>query len=198
MPEQIPETIGRYKVLAVLGKGAMGIVYKAVDPAIDREVAIKTIKLSLSEEELAQYEARFAQEIKTVGKLNHPHIVPIYDVGRTDQFAYMAMEFIDGTTSKIGRNPKNGMVAKARLWIEAFLGHGVETDEITSETPTQLIGKYATGFFENRERETKTGEKYTRLSIMRLNPYKAGAPVEPKPEPQRPVEVAATADALPF
>jgi serine/threonine-protein kinase len=94
------ETIGRYKVLGVLGKGAMGVVYKAIDPMIDREVAIKTIKLSLSEEELALYEARFTQEIKTVGKLNHPHIVPIYDVGRTDTFAYMAMEFIDGRELK--------------------------------------------------------------------------------------------------
>jgi hypothetical protein len=91
------------------------------------------------------------------------------------------------------------MVAKARLWIEAFLGHSVETDEITSETPAQLVGKYATGFFENKERETKAGEKYTRLSIMRLSPYKAGAPAEPKPEP-KPEPVAATAGAseLPF
>ena len=100
MSEAFPEYIGRYKVLKLLGKGAMGIVYKAVDPAIDREVAIKTIKVSLEEEELALYEARFAQEIKTVGKLNHPHIVPIYDVGRTEQFAYMAMEFIDGQELK--------------------------------------------------------------------------------------------------
>ena len=100
MSEQIPEYIGRYKVTQLLGKGAMGIVYKAVDPVIDREVAIKTIKVSLAEEELALYEARFAQEIKTVGKLNHPHIVPIYDVGRTEQFAYMAMEFIDGQELK--------------------------------------------------------------------------------------------------
>jgi serine/threonine-protein kinase len=95
-----PKTIGRYEVLGVLGKGAMGIVYKAVDPVIDRVVAIKTIRLTLSEEELAFYEARFAQEIKTVGKLNHPHIVTIYDVGRTDEYAYMAMEFIEGPELK--------------------------------------------------------------------------------------------------
>ncbi|APV49885.1 hypothetical protein BWI17_09435 [Betaproteobacteria bacterium GR16-43] len=100
MPEPLIESIGRYKVLGVLGRGAMGVVYKAVDPMIDREVAIKTIRLSLSEEELALYEARFAQEIKTVGKLNHRHIVTIYDVGRTEQFAYMAMEFIDGRELK--------------------------------------------------------------------------------------------------
>ena len=94
------ETIGRYRVLGVLGKGAMGIVYKAVDPMIDRVVAIKTIRVSLSEEDLAFYEARFTQEVKTVGKLNHPNIVTIYDVGRTDQFAYMAMEFIEGRELK--------------------------------------------------------------------------------------------------
>ncbi len=96
MPEPRIETIGRYRVLGVLGKGAMGLVYKGIDPVIDREVAIKTIQLSLSEEELAQYEARFTQEIKTVGKLTHPHIVPIYDVGRTEHFAYMAMELVEG------------------------------------------------------------------------------------------------------
>ena len=96
-----PKSIGRYEVLGVLGKGAMGVVYKAVDPVIDRIVAIKTIKLSLSEEELAFYEARFTQEIKTVGKLNHANIVTIFDVGRTDDFAYMAMEFIDGPELKM-------------------------------------------------------------------------------------------------
>ena len=101
MATPLIETIGRYKVLQVLGRGAMGVVYKAVDPVIDRVVAIKTIKLTLSPEELAFYEARFSQEIKTVGKLNHPHIVTIYDVGRTDEFAYMAMEFIDGPELKM-------------------------------------------------------------------------------------------------
>lgn len=100
MAETLPDTIGRYRVQGILGRGAMGVVYKAVDPMIDREVAIKTIRLSLSEEELALYEARFAQEVKTVGKLNHAHIVTIYDVGRTEQFAYMAMEYIDGRELK--------------------------------------------------------------------------------------------------
>ncbi len=74
----------------------MGVVYKAIDPAIDRVVAIKTINLTLSDDELAEYEARFAQEVKAAGRLNHPNIVSIYDVGRTDDFAWMAMEFIDG------------------------------------------------------------------------------------------------------
>jgi eukaryotic-like serine/threonine-protein kinase len=94
------ETLGRYKILDTLGQGAMGVVYKAVDPMIDRTVAIKTVNLSLNHDDLAEYEARFQQEIKAAGRLNHPNIVTIYDVGRTDTLAYMAMEFLEGKELK--------------------------------------------------------------------------------------------------
>src|SRR5215468_9263839 len=93
-------TLGRYKIVAEIGQGAMGIVYKAVDPIIDRTVAIKTINLNLSKQELEEYEARFHQEIKAAGRLNHPNIVTIYDVGKTDLCAYMAMEFLEGLELK--------------------------------------------------------------------------------------------------
>jgi serine/threonine protein kinase len=92
--------LGRYKIVAEIGQGAMGVVYKAVDPIIDRTVAIKTINLNLSRQELEEYEARFQQEIKAAGRLNHPNIVTIYDVGKTDQVAYMAMEFLEGNELK--------------------------------------------------------------------------------------------------
>jgi eukaryotic-like serine/threonine-protein kinase len=92
--------LGRYKILAELGQGAMGTVYKAIDPMIDRTVAIKTIKLDLSAQEIAEYEARFQQEIKATGKLTHPNIVTIFDVGRTAKVAYMAMEFLEGQELK--------------------------------------------------------------------------------------------------
>jgi serine/threonine protein kinase len=92
--------LGRYRIVAEIGQGAMGTVYKAVDPVIDRTVAIKTINLNLSKQELEEYEARFQQEIKAAGRLNHPNIVTIYDVGRTDQVAYMAMEFLEGQELK--------------------------------------------------------------------------------------------------
>ena len=88
--------LGRYKITGELGQGAMGVVYKAVDPIIDRTVAIKTINLNLSRQELEEYELRFQQEIKAAGRLNHPNIVTIYDVGKTDTCAYMAMEFLEG------------------------------------------------------------------------------------------------------
>jgi eukaryotic-like serine/threonine-protein kinase len=93
-------TLGRYKIISEIGQGAMGVVYKAVDPIIDRTVAIKTINLNLSKSELEEYEMRFQQEIKAAGRLNHPNIVTIYDVGKTDQVAYMAMEFLEGKELK--------------------------------------------------------------------------------------------------
>ncbi len=94
------ETLGRYKILSVIGQGAMGVVYKAIDPVIDRIVAIKTINLTLSTDDIAEYEARFQQEIKAAGRLNHPNIVTIFDVGKTDTCAYMAMELLDGKELK--------------------------------------------------------------------------------------------------
>ncbi len=88
--------LGRYEVVSELGQGAMGVVYKARDPLIDREVAIKTINLSLAQEEREEYEARFYQEAKAAGRLSHPNIVTIYDVGRSEDIAYIAMEYLHG------------------------------------------------------------------------------------------------------
>jgi serine/threonine-protein kinase len=112
MAETKLESLGRYKILEVIGRGAMGVVYKAIDPVIDRVVAIKTINLSLSKEEIAEYEARFQQEIKAAGRFSHPNIVTIYDVGRTDEVAYMAMEFLNG------RELKDILEAGARLDVD--------------------------------------------------------------------------------
>jgi len=88
--------LGRYEIVGELGHGAMGVVYKATDPLIDRVVAIKTITLSLAEEERAEYEARFYQEAKAAGRLSHPNIVTIFDVGRSGDIAYIAMELLQG------------------------------------------------------------------------------------------------------
>lgn len=92
--------LGRYEILSELGQGAMGVVYKAVDPLIDRTVAIKTINLSLSKDELADFEDRFNREAKSAGRLSHPNIVTIYDVGRADRAAFMAMEYLEGRELK--------------------------------------------------------------------------------------------------
>src|SRR5512143_2977432 len=94
MPSQTK--IGRYEVVSALGQGAMGTVYKAVDPLIERAVAIKTINLNLSKEERAEFEERFYREAKSAGRLSHANIVTIYDVGETDDIAYIAMEYLQG------------------------------------------------------------------------------------------------------
>jgi len=89
--------LGRYEIISELGRGAMGVVYKAHDPLIERHVAIKTIDLApLSPEDRRQYAARFYQEAKAAGHLNHPNIVTIHDLGETGDIAYIAMEVMEG------------------------------------------------------------------------------------------------------
>lgn len=92
--------VGRYEIESLLGEGAMGCVYKAVDPYIKRVVAIKTIKLdqSRSEEEAKEFFQRFFQEAQISGILNHPNIVSIYDVGEENGEPYIAMEYVEGKT----------------------------------------------------------------------------------------------------
>jgi serine/threonine protein kinase len=90
------QKFGRYEILAELGRGAMGVVYKANDPVLDRLVAIKTIDMAFDREGMKEYAARFYQEGKAAGGLSHPNVVTIYDVGESGDVAYMAMEFIDG------------------------------------------------------------------------------------------------------
>jgi serine/threonine-protein kinase len=89
--------IGRYKILGELGRGAMGIVYKAEDPNLDRTVALKTIVIEADVEGRKEYEKRFFLEAKAAGKLNHPNIVTVYDFGEADGVAYLAMELVEGT-----------------------------------------------------------------------------------------------------
>ncbi|HEV3008216.1 MAG TPA: serine/threonine-protein kinase [Burkholderiales bacterium] len=89
--------IGRYKVISELGRGAMGVVYKAEDPNLDRTVALKTIILEKDAEGRADYQKRFMLEAKAAGKLNHANIVTTYDFGEVDGMAYLAMELLEGT-----------------------------------------------------------------------------------------------------
>jgi len=90
------KTLGRYKVLGELGRGAMGAVYRAVDPLIEREVAIKTLLPNLPEDVMAEVRERFIREARSAGRLNHPNIVTIFDVGEQDGMAYIAMELLQG------------------------------------------------------------------------------------------------------
>jgi len=97
----LPTTIGRYEVLEEIGRGSMGVVYKARDPRIGRIVALKAIAFAfpLGPEEEEEFLQRFYHEAQVSGRLNHPNIVTIYDVGEkgAEGEAYIAMEFVTGT-----------------------------------------------------------------------------------------------------
>lgn len=92
------KNIGKYKITSILGKGAMGIVYRALDPDINREVAVKTIRFDLVSEEGDREEMmeRFMREAQAAGKLTHPNIITIYDVGREKEMTYIVMQLIEG------------------------------------------------------------------------------------------------------
>jgi serine/threonine-protein kinase len=94
------ERIGRYQILGELGRGAMGVVYRALDPAIGRTVAIKTIRLSEfhNPQERAKLQERLFREAQSAGMLSHPGIVTIYDIGEEGELAYIAMECVEGLT----------------------------------------------------------------------------------------------------
>lgn len=93
--------LGRYDLVRVLGKGAMGIVYEGRDPNLERRVAIKTVKVeNLSEEAAAEYEARFRTEARSAARLQHPNIVSVYDSDRDGDIAFLVMEYIQGDDLK--------------------------------------------------------------------------------------------------
>ncbi|MDH3318891.1 MAG: serine/threonine protein kinase [Betaproteobacteria bacterium] len=96
MAKKKDNRIGRYKILDELGHGAMGVVYRAEDPSLDRVVALKTISLGYADEDRKAYEKRFMLEAKAAGKLTHPNIVTIFDYGEEEDIAYMAMELLEG------------------------------------------------------------------------------------------------------
>src|SRR6266567_4090883 len=94
------DRIGRYKIVRELGRGAMGVVYHAIDPNIGRPVAIKTIQLGgpRTPEEQERLRERLFREARSAGILSHPGIVTIYDVEQQGDLAYIAMEYVDGPT----------------------------------------------------------------------------------------------------
>ena len=114
MIDETPDRFGRYLIDSELGRGAMGVVYRALDPVLDRTVAVKTIALSADPEERERSEARFYQEAKAAGGLNHPAIITIHDVGREGGMVWMAMELLEGTELR-------HLLANERMGVERAL-----------------------------------------------------------------------------
>jgi predicted Ser/Thr protein kinase len=123
--------LGRFQIASVLGQGAMGVVYLANDPDIERPVAIKTVRPEgVGGESLQDLETRFLREARLAGRLQHPNIVTVYDVGRDHGVCFIAMEYVDGhpLTRYLGAGaelPLSARVGIIRQVAEA-LGHAHE------------------------------------------------------------------------
>jgi serine/threonine-protein kinase len=119
-------SLGRYQVIEELGKGAMGTVFKGVDPAINRPVALKTIRLDFvnDQAEMEELRDRLAREARAAGKLSHPNIVTIYDIGSENNLHYIAMEYLEGQTleSLIKRKVKFSYKIIANIVAQICLG----------------------------------------------------------------------------
>jgi serine/threonine protein kinase len=94
MAEPKISSIGKYRIIELVGEGAMGVVYKAVDPVLERTVAIKVMNDSIARQ--ADLRKRFLHEAQAAGSLQHPNVVCIYDLGEADGHLFIAMEFVQG------------------------------------------------------------------------------------------------------
>src|SRR5207244_4982543 len=100
-----PGKIGKYRIDSVLGKGAMGVVYKAFDPGIERAVAIKTVRKDLVDPDLVEQSmARFKNEARAAGRLLHPNIVSVYAYGEDEANAFIVLESVEGTGLRASLN----------------------------------------------------------------------------------------------
>jgi serine/threonine protein kinase len=125
MPQQMQEHLGRYRIVGELGRGAMGVVYRATDPAIGRTVAIKTIRIRDidGEQERDRLRERLFREARSAGVLSHPNIVTIYDMDEDDAVAYIAMAFVNGPTLEtiLGSNEPLSGARMLRILRQAAL-----------------------------------------------------------------------------
>ena len=90
----IGETLGRYRIVDTIGSGGMGVVYRAYDPTLDREVALKLLHPQALDSEPARN--RFLREARALSQLNHPNICTIYEIGEADGRTFIAMEYVRG------------------------------------------------------------------------------------------------------
>jgi serine/threonine protein kinase len=124
MPSQ-PARIGKYEILSQLGRGGMGVVYKARDTVIDRIVAIKTIIVSSDGEEDKNLIERLHMEARSAGRLHHPNIVTVFDYGDQDGLSYIVMEFIEGVNVARLIDEKRAISVESKLRVLVQVADGL-------------------------------------------------------------------------
>jgi serine/threonine protein kinase len=116
-------SFGRYQILDRLGEGAMGVVYRAKDSALGRVVALKMLSAELGSEE--ELHTRFQREAEAIGRLNHPNIVTVYDLGEVDGRLYMAMELLEGDDLRSLIDKRVDIPLADRLRVLVQICHGL-------------------------------------------------------------------------
>ena len=139
MGEGGPRILGRYEIQEEIGRGMMGVVYRALDPALGRTVALKTVNLLLAvaAEERPGFEQRFLNEARIAAGLNHPGIVVVHDVGHDtgSDSLYIALEYLEGETLSSVKRDEPPRVARA-LRLTAKVAEPCTTHRSTSSTAT--------------------------------------------------------------
>ncbi len=157
--------LGPYEVSAPLGAGGMGEVYRARDPRLGREVAIKVLPQHLSSS--PEVRQRFEREAKTISQLSHPHICALYDVGREGETEYLVMELLEGETlsERLRRGP---------LALKLTLRYSIEIAGALDRAHRQGIV----------HRDLKPGNvMLTKSGVKRLRPGQGAQSGRPRPEP---------------
>src|SRR5258708_6302489 len=117
--------LGRYVIHSELGPGAMAAAYQATDSVLERAVGVKTVNMALERDGSDKFEARFYQEARAAGSLNHPNIVTVYDVGKAGDVAYIAMEFIEGEELRTLLSEGKSLAVEKAVSIAAQVADGL-------------------------------------------------------------------------
>ena len=115
MPHTAPKQLGKYEVLELVGRGGMGVVYKAIDPEIGRLVGIKMMTSAIIDDPVLL--KRFYREAQSAGKLRHPNIVTIYDLGIQEAMPYFVMEFLEGESLDVALRSGRSLLLEEKLSI---------------------------------------------------------------------------------
>ena len=124
----IPERLGRYVIEKRIGRGAMGAVYLAKDPRINRALAVKAIPIEkeFEDEELKEARLRFYREAESAGRLTHPNIITVFDAGEDKGLAFIAMEYVPGIPLRSFTDPKRLLAPKRALELAAATAEGLD------------------------------------------------------------------------